>query len=296
MTEYTSSSIPPAEIKITIYNGLIIPAAATPLEQDAEDPIFSIFCYTSNKDIKILLKINKSTIRNAFQDQDFFKCSQEGYLVAVSGKVLEKMNGYLSILVSDITAGPNNPVFISDELKDRLGIIVQDPTKSPQSTQQATEELNLVEVQTEQYKSFYRNSSDHKMEISSILLDTSVNFDDDFSDIQYAVSDDSETIELTHESNKTYQGNITDKNAIETADNIISNSLTEGLEVVEEANTDIKTDIGTDITGVLPVVTEIESDQSSSALEPIISTDKYETRSRNPQFLLSPVFKSTSAS
>ncbi|KAG2235696.1 hypothetical protein INT48_008572 [Thamnidium elegans] len=289
MTEYTSSSIPTAEIKIAINNGLIIPITATLLEQDAEDPIFSIFCYTSNRDIKILLKINKSTIQSAFQGQDFFKSSQEGYLVAAYGKVLEKKDSYLSVLVSDITVASNNPVFISDELKDHLGIIVQGPTVSPYSAQQAIEELNMVEVQTEQHKSLYKNPSDNKMEISNILLDTSVNFNDDFdgfSDIQYAASDDTETIDLTQETNNTLQENTIDTDIIETAENTTLHNLTEGSEVVEEATVDIETDI----TGLLAVDTEIKSDQSSSPFEPIIVTDKYETSPQNQQFLPSRMF------
>lgn len=186
--------------------------------------------------------------------------------------------------------GPNNPVFISDELKDHLGIIVQSPTLSPLSTQQATEELNQVEVQTEQYKNFYRDSSDHKMEISSILLDTSADYDD-ISDIQYAASDSSETIDLTHESNETYQENTIDKNTIGAADNTSFNSLVEGLEVLEEeVNIDIKAAIGTVIAEVLPVDTEIKSDKSSSALEPITVTDTYEISSENQQFSPSQKF------
>ncbi|KAI8094684.1 hypothetical protein BDF21DRAFT_409254 [Thamnidium elegans] len=147
----------------------------------------------------------------------------------------------------------------------------------------------MVEVQTEQHKSLYKNPSDNKMEISNILLDTSVNFNDDFdgfSDIQYAASDDTETIDLTQETNNTLQENTIDTDIIETAENTTLHNLTEGSEVVEEATVDIETDI----TGLLAVDTEIKSDQSSSPFEPIIVTDKYETSPQNQQFLPSRMF------
>lgn len=185
-----------------------------------------------NRGIKLLLKINKAILQTSFQHKDFFQSSQ-AYCIDTHGKILEKsINDYLSILVTKITISPNS-VFLSNELIDRFNI-----------------EQDTV-VNLEQFRS---KSPDRTMEISSLLLDTSVDFNDSFDDIQYADRDD-----FSQHSNNSLEEipreeTAWDVNLIEPLRNLIK-----------------KTDITIETDGERP---SSATDQSTKPLEPIVLIDK----------------------
>ncbi|KAI9338324.1 hypothetical protein BD770DRAFT_448390 [Pilaira anomala] len=150
------------KIKITIEEGLIIPVTARSLE---EYDIFEIFCYTQDPEMKILLKMKKSTATNAYED--FFQPTKvKGLPVTVHGNILSNAHGCVSVFVNDITIS-STPIPIPTSIKDELGLV--DGLLVPQ--QQETE--------------ISRDSKDSKMKVSNILdvsidLDQDIKFDDNW--------------------------------------------------------------------------------------------------------------------
>ncbi|KAI7897337.1 uncharacterized protein EV154DRAFT_475657 [Mucor mucedo] len=119
-----------SQMKITVEDGLIIPITAVLSKSDDQDddPLLSVPCYTENPDIPIILKLRKSKLARAYSINDFLHPTRvEGLSVVAHGLVtlensVDKSSIWpLVVSVIDITVNPI-PVNIPERLQSLLNI------------------------------------------------------------------------------------------------------------------------------------------------------------------------------